>query len=67
MKTARYGIDDRPIFVIDQSRCIGCQACVQASALGGACFVLRWPVTLPRLHSVTSGHQTLTDDPDEAA
>jgi Fe-S-cluster-containing dehydrogenase component len=30
MKTARYGIDDRPIFVIDQSRCIGCEACVQA-------------------------------------
>lgn len=45
----------------------GGQASVQASALGGACFVLRWPVTLPRLHSVTSGHQTLTDDPDEAA
>ena len=30
MKAARYGIDDRPIFVIDQSRCIGCEACVQA-------------------------------------
>ncbi len=30
MKQARYGIDDRPIFVIDQSRCIGCEACVQA-------------------------------------
>ena len=30
MKKARYGIDDNPIFVIDQSRCIGCEACVQA-------------------------------------
>ena len=30
MKTTRYGIDDRPIFVIDPSRCIGCEACVQA-------------------------------------
>jgi len=30
VKAARYGIDDRPIFVIDQSRCIGCEACVQA-------------------------------------
>ena len=27
MKTTRYGIDDRPIFVIDPSRCIGCEAC----------------------------------------
>ena len=27
---ARYGIDDSPVFVIDQSRCIGCEACVQA-------------------------------------
>jgi len=25
-----YGPDDAPIFVIDQSRCIGCEACVQA-------------------------------------
>lgn len=25
----RFGIDDSPVFVIDQSRCIGCQACVQ--------------------------------------
>ena len=25
-----YGPDDRPIFVIDQSRCIGCESCVQA-------------------------------------
>lgn len=25
MKKARYGIDDNPIFVIDQSRCIGCR------------------------------------------
>ena len=30
MTTARYGIDDAPVFVIDQSRCIGCEACVQA-------------------------------------
>ncbi len=28
--TTRYGVDDAPIFVIDQSRCIGCEACVQA-------------------------------------
>ncbi len=27
---ARYGMDDSPVFVIDQSRCIGCEACVQA-------------------------------------
>jgi Fe-S-cluster-containing dehydrogenase component len=26
----QYGIDDSPVFVIDQSRCIGCEACVQA-------------------------------------
>ena len=26
----RYGIDDSPVFVIDPSRCIGCEACVQA-------------------------------------
>ena len=25
-----FGIDETPVFVIDQSRCIGCQACVQA-------------------------------------
>jgi Fe-S-cluster-containing dehydrogenase component len=30
VKTTRYGVDDRPIFVIDPSRCIGCEACVQA-------------------------------------
>ena len=30
MKKRRYGIDDSPIFVIDPSRCIGCEACVQA-------------------------------------
>jgi Fe-S-cluster-containing dehydrogenase component len=28
--TTQYGVDDRPIFVIDPSRCIGCEACVQA-------------------------------------
>jgi Fe-S-cluster-containing dehydrogenase component len=28
--TTRYGVDDNPVFVIDQSRCIGCEACVQA-------------------------------------
>ena len=27
-----FGIDDHPVFVIDQSRCIGCEACVQACA-----------------------------------
>ena len=32
MKATRYGIDDRPIFAIDPSRCIGCEACVQACA-----------------------------------
>jgi Fe-S-cluster-containing dehydrogenase component len=26
----RFGVDDAPVFVIDQSRCIGCEACVQA-------------------------------------
>lgn len=26
----RYEPDDHPLFVIDQSRCIGCEACVQA-------------------------------------
>jgi len=26
----RFVVDDPPIFVIDQSRCIGCEACVQA-------------------------------------
>jgi len=26
----KFGIDDNPIFVTDQSRCIGCGACVQA-------------------------------------
>lgn len=26
----RYGPNESPIFVIDQSRCIGCEACVQA-------------------------------------
>ena len=26
----RFGLDEMPIFVIDQSRCIGCEACVQA-------------------------------------
>ena len=28
----RYGLDESPVFVIDQSRCIGCEACVQACA-----------------------------------
>ena len=32
MTTGRFGIDDNPVFVIDQSRCIGCEACVQACA-----------------------------------
>ena len=27
-----FRIDDSPVFVIDQSRCIGCEACVQACA-----------------------------------
>lgn len=26
----KYGIDDAPVFVIDASRCIGCEACVSA-------------------------------------
>ena len=26
----RFGVDDAPVFVIDPSRCIGCEACVQA-------------------------------------
>ena len=30
MKATRYSLDDAPMFVIDQSRCIGCEACVQA-------------------------------------
>ena len=30
--SGRFGIDDHPVFVIDQSRCIGCEACVQACA-----------------------------------
>ena len=30
MKSGRFGVDDLPVFVIDQSRCIGCEACVQA-------------------------------------
>ena len=32
MKSGQFGIDDQPVFVIDQSRCIGCEACVQACA-----------------------------------
>ena len=32
MTVARFGIDDNPVFVIDQSRCIGCEACLQACA-----------------------------------
>ena len=32
MTAGRFGIDDSPVFVIDQSRCIGCEACVQACA-----------------------------------
>jgi Fe-S-cluster-containing dehydrogenase component len=32
MSSGRFGIDDHPVFVIDQSRCIGCEACVQACA-----------------------------------
>ncbi len=31
-KTTRYGVDDDPVFVIDPSRCIGCEACVAACA-----------------------------------
>ena len=30
MRPTRYGVDDAPVFVIDQSRCIGCEACVSA-------------------------------------
>jgi Fe-S-cluster-containing dehydrogenase component len=30
VRPSRYGPDDAPVFVIDQSRCIGCEACVQA-------------------------------------
>ena len=30
MSAGHFGIDDNPVFVIDQSRCIGCEACVQA-------------------------------------
>ena len=32
MTRASFGIDDNPVFVIDQSRCIGCEACLQACA-----------------------------------
>ena len=32
MSRGQFGIDDNPVFVIDQSRCIGCEACVQACA-----------------------------------
>ena len=32
MRSGRFGIEDNPIFVIDQSRCIGCEACVHACA-----------------------------------
>ncbi len=32
MRSGQFGIDDNPVFVIDQSRCIGCEACVQACA-----------------------------------
>ncbi len=32
MTTARYTIDQKPVFIIDPSRCIGCEACVQACA-----------------------------------
>lgn len=28
--TGKYGINDSPVFVIDQSRCIGCEACIHA-------------------------------------
>ena len=28
MTTARYTIDQKPVFIIDPSRCIGCEACV---------------------------------------
>jgi Fe-S-cluster-containing dehydrogenase component len=32
VSSGHFGIDDNPVFVIDQSRCIGCEACVQACA-----------------------------------
>ena len=32
MNAGHFGVDDQPVFVIDQSRCIGCEACVQACA-----------------------------------
>ena len=32
MTRGSFGIDDNPVFVIDQSRCIGCEACLQACA-----------------------------------
>ena len=32
MRPARYGLRDAPVFVVDPSRCIGCEACVQACA-----------------------------------
>jgi len=32
VRSGQFGIDDNPVFVIDQSRCIGCEACVQACA-----------------------------------
>ncbi len=32
MSRGQFGIDDNPVFVIDQSRCIGCEACVHACA-----------------------------------
>ena len=32
MRPERYGIDQAPVFVIDPSRCIGCEACVAACA-----------------------------------
>lgn len=32
MKMAHYGLGEMPVFVVDQSRCIGCEACVQACA-----------------------------------
>ena len=32
MRTGQFTLADNPMFVIDQSRCIGCEACVQACA-----------------------------------
>ena len=32
MRTGQFGIYESPVFVIDQSRCIGCEACVSACA-----------------------------------